>query len=202
MGADLHAFIEIDYSSGSGPPFSEDADARAFNTGEFFVRRHIPLFKSLGYEERDWDAPQPHRARGLPPNTSSHIFARYYHPILPSSNVSVRSGPLLPALPPVSEADADEWVKKGWSTLGFQWSWTYTVQGPVRSAQPTKRGVSRPDWHSPGWLSFEELRRVVVTVFTAENNAPVEVRAILQVMQLVETQLGSGRSRFVYWFDN
>lgn len=54
LGADIHAFVEVDHDA-TFPPLSPEDD-RAFNEGKFFVPNHYDLFDALG-DGRSYNIP-------------------------------------------------------------------------------------------------------------------------------------------------
>lgn len=57
------------------------------------------------------------------------------------------------------------------------------------------------DWHSPGWLTTDEFREVLMRyVMTYEEQPAVSYRTMLHVMEAYEKD--GEKCRVVFWFDN
>lgn len=189
MGTDIHAFVEIDYSRDS-EPFGENAAIRPFNGGEFFLWRNYDLFNALGdgrnyrFSEDEIEKHSRYPPRGLPSQCSYAVYNRYFH-LVDDGSYDSR---LEPSLPRISKEKADEWLRDGLSTLG----------PPNAKLQR----VSNPDWHSPSWLTLDEIYRSLAHFGLNINDVKPDFRIVVQTMKLFEEELGPGRTRLVFWFDN
>ena len=200
MGTNIQFFVEYDRDQSSAP-FSVAGSIQCLSIAHFLLQHDYALFDalaggrshSLGVTER----PPRFSPRGLPSPVSPQVYYRYYHIVddpdysdLPHDQLS--SWILL--LPTVTSATAAQWIENGWSTLA-----------PIEThalGRPRRRRVSDPDWHSAGWLSLSEIELSLQAHSISETTLQYDFIAVLAAMRALESHLGAGRARSVFWFSN
>lgn len=216
MGTSIHPFIEMDYSTDNPAPFCPAMDGRLevhpFNIGEFVVSNDYDLFDSLAFgrsiqiDGGRHDGKRPlFPARGLPANLSWNVTLRFYHVVIDDDYDSNRFDPALSvcfSLPPVTRETALEWVRQGKS----QWGNALRTQKFTRQKK-LELGfsydlISNPNWHTPSWLTLIEIERALENFEIATESIPGEFQAIIAAMKMLESHLGAGKTRLVFWFDS
>lgn len=209
MGTSIHPFIEYDIASDNPAPFclamDGTFDLRAFNTGEFFVFNDYELFDALAFgrsalipEGRHNKKRPLFRARGLPANLTREVALRFYHVVLDENYDKNRFDPrshYYGSLSAVSRVQAMEWVQAGKSQWGINIQWKLSKQSISFDL------VSNPTWHTPSWLTLEEISKSLQHFEFDIRSVPVEFHAIMEAMKALENHYGHGKSRLVFWFD-
>ena len=207
---DIHAFIEVDYST-KREPFQSAEEIKAINAGEFLFWQDVTVFNALG------DVHQYHfpcdetvqRAliapRGIPHQLSRDVLNRYSYVILEKGDVDEFNEQLSvssPVLGAVSPQQADQWVKDDFSCYLPGRAQRY--QGKFRIAD---KRVSAPDWHSASWLTLNEIiaslqaHGIILENYISSTKRP-QLGMLVDLMQQLEKQIGTERTRLVFWFDN
>ena len=180
MTTEIHAFIE--YHGGESEPFSEEGDVRSFNLGEFLVACDYALFDLLaGARSRTNNKGSSEvmfSPRGLPDNCSDSVFRRFSVVIDDQANRSKLEIPV----PVIAEPRRKSFVENA----------------ILVSSTDGERLFQNPNWHSISWLTFEELKLIC----EKHGRLNAEFSAIVAAMSCLETELGTGRTRLVFWFDN
>ncbi|MFI2437470.1 hypothetical protein [Streptomyces sp. NPDC018693] len=82
---------------------------------------------------------------------------------------------------------------------------------PEDASTPTRRAFDDPDWHSPSWISWAELKRADWDTRGSGEGAPTRREAALEhanwtpvwsVMRTLAGLYGGDNVRLVVWFDN
>lgn len=183
MGADIHAYVEYStFTTEDGEPYWE-------NLTKNFGSRDYYLFGLLA-GVRGPDEPV-FALRGIPEGRIGYDTADGYW---------TRVAPV--ADPQYAEWDgwtsqerAAEWVRRGFSE-------------PEYADDGTLRCVSGPNWHSPSWLTTDELAQVLGRYAAGAKShwpeskaeAPAEWKAILAAMRSFEAD--GCKARVIFWFDN
>jgi hypothetical protein len=103
-----------------------------------------------------------------------------------------------PVLPTITPPRADRWLEEGLSVEGPPLRMIRS--GGIRHRRPLRR-VSCPNWHCTSWLTLAEFRQAL-DHHGLLPGLKADIHALLAAMQALEEQLGAGRTRLVYWFDN
>jgi hypothetical protein len=208
MGTDIHAFIEYDATPDNLIPFRPASNGSMqitpFACGEIRVLRDYDLFDALAYGRsgrvRDGreDGKRPLIfPRGIPPGVTQAISQRYYHVVEDPEYSTDRYDPRnrwIGTLPPVAREKALEWVAQGFA----QWAPT---ERNARGELAWDR-ISNPNWHTASWLNLQEILMALEHFGIDVTRTSFEFQLVLQVMNLLETKYGPGRTRMVFWFDN
>jgi hypothetical protein len=203
MGVDIYLFVEVDWGR-ADQPFATGEEVRGFNLGEFFIwQSNLAMYYALGLgcctrcrRQRppdECDRPPLFPLRGLPPNIGNGVMSRYFH-IVDTQGYSTIFEPILPTVGP---EEAEQWVAAGASQDGPPLE---IARG--RRGWESLRRVSCPDWHCTNWLTLAEFRRALVHHGVRFVELGPCVHAIVAAMEAIESRLGMGRTRLVYWFDN
>jgi hypothetical protein len=200
MGTAIHTFVEYDATKGMDA-FREPGSIRPLNEGEFFVWRSPLLFHALGLKSEhliatDGVPPALIAPRGLPNVLSTAVYYRFYHVVqLPSYKDLVYDGlpTRSPILAPASAAEAEQWVKDGFSH--------YAAETKNAAGRPARPRVSHPYWHTPSWLFRDEILQAIHHCGLHEDRLSLEFQIILNAMVDLEEVLGEQRTRLVFWFD-
>ena len=198
MGISIHSFVEFDRNPKDNP-FGTHADVVAINSGEFYFPSEESLLKILGYPLNVEPHGSPSRSleprlRGLPDNSSQAVLRRFFHVVDDLGH----EHPFAPSLPTVSSAIADEWI-----------TCHHVPEGPPlevyrrerRGWENLRRGA-HPAWHSPSWLSLDEIQRSINRLGFRIDHFSLTFRVVLDLMQSMGDELGRQHTRLVYWFDN
>jgi hypothetical protein len=208
LGRDIHLFVE--YDPEGEPPFS-GASIQALADGPFSLPRDYQLFQCLAgaggsyflhtvatlTSKKVKDSADEARealveirssapliaARGLPNLHSEAVSEELFLPVREEGD----NGPWMHDWTP--RAQADEWVARGCSFyFGFD-------EG--------KNGcVSDPDAHTISYLLLSEIHESLRHHGINLREMSAEFQAVVAAMEVLETNLGTGRTRIVFWFDN
>lgn len=85
-----------------------------------------------------------------------------------------------------SVANAEKWHKNGCAI--------------ERNADGTIAKVEHPDWHTPSWVSADELEKAVAQSEQGYSKRSIAYRAVIAAMRSLEAE--GQQARFVFWFDN
>lgn len=200
VGTNIHFFVEYDRDRAT-TPFTLKGNIHSLSQTELLVQHDYALFDalaggrshSLGVAER----PPLFAPRGLPVLVSPQVFYRYYHIVdepaygdLPHDQLSSWVVPL----PTLTWDVAEKWIELGRSTLA-----------PMENhalGRPRRRRVSDPDWHTTSWLSLAEIVASLQAHGMSETTVQCDMAAHLSGMRSLESHLGVGRVRGVFWFSN
>lgn len=168
MGCDIHAFVEV----------REHGMWHCF--AELHLRRDYRLFNLIAGVRNDGDEQPSFEPRGFPGKSLSkggwcddvswRVKDKYTVIVAPDNEQADNT---------CSAKTAAKWVKSGSSE-----AWHKDAEGNVIR-------VSHPDWHTPTWLTTEEVGEIV------ERSNSTEIRGIYQMMKAL-----GGECRLVCWFDN
>jgi len=211
MGTDIHAFIEVDCSSGDRP-FESSYEIMSCTYGEFALPQNYRLFDALG-DGRSYQFPDDNsrkRAkvppRGIPLPLSRLVLNRYAHIIvnekMDATEITRSLNGLIPELRAVTETEAEKWVMDGVSEFIDDVEHRIFSEGKVSS-----RRVSNPDWHTASWLTLPEIEESLEYFDLALNRVDCKddlfaFTIVVDTMRYIEKSRGEGRTRLVFWFDN
>ncbi|MEM6468535.1 MAG: hypothetical protein AAF802_03120 [Planctomycetota bacterium] len=181
MGTDIHAFIE--YDLGEDIAFSDLGDVQSFNNGELFMRADYLLFDRLAGArahsvELEYCEEMMFQPRGLPEHCSDAVVRRFHVAIESRVNESMLEIPV-PLVPVAKQVE-------------------FLASAAPAILYDSDQLFPNPYWHSASWLTLAE----VMEVKDVHGDANPEFNAMLTLMQSLEHDLGFGRSRLVFWFDN
>lgn len=192
MGTDIHIYVEYDETG--DPPFSgvviEQTETerqvrgviKSFSEGQIYLSRDYRLFAALGGIKTD-EMPL-YIPRGLPKEFSEAVILDYYLPV-----VDIDEDDLWSNENHVQRQAAIRWVERGLSHF-------------IDSGLKPHGLVSKPDYHTPSWLTLIEIRQALVYKNIDTQTLPPDFQVLLVLMETLETHIGEGRTRLVFWFDN
>ncbi len=62
--------------------------------------------------------------------------------------------------------------------------------------------VLDPDYHTFGWLKLSELEKCIKAYNQVEKTIPMDIKILIEVLQVLVNYYGMDNVRFVFWFDN
>lgn len=88
----------------------------------------------------------------------------------------------------IERREAEEYIQKGFS---HYWHNDNTL-------------ISRPDWHTPSWLTLKEINQVLQHAQIEKESLARQFLIVIDLMEAIERwdRIGKNTSRFVFWFDN
>lgn len=195
MGADMH--LMVDYDTASKPTewgFLLSLQRRAvtpFKNSD----RVISLFETAISPPQDYrmfaalagvrahENEHPLIApRGFPDVSSSETFNEFHMCVVGDSERD-----LWPR--DIRQSCANELVDKGVARV---------VIPPGRSAA----WLTDPSFHSPGWLTHQEIVAALDHCGYERSDLSVEFRIVLSAMDMLDQEYGTDHTRLVFWFDN
>ncbi len=197
MGTDIHAFVEYAHFD-DGRSFSGTPESPARLLGSFNLLSDYDLFNALGDGRNSLMSPGDiaKRAlfppRGVPSDISLPVAREYYDLIvgrdLPSRWFWPRHGC-------VSLEEVRPRLKEGVTLYG-----TPIGRGTVVDGTRSWRVVAKAHWHTPSWLTLQEIRQSLDHHGLAEAQLRWDFRALMTC--LAEAQGNGNRQvRLVFWFD-
>ncbi|MEL6929281.1 MAG: hypothetical protein AAFO95_11675 [Cyanobacteria bacterium J06600_6] len=200
MGTDIHVFVEMDWSE-EKEAFVDREKIYAFNSGELSISRDYDLFNALAdgrschSNEEDIDRHCLYSRRGIPKHHSVAVGNRYFHLVDDYKYTNIMPE-LYPKLSNIGNEQANKYLKNGLSFLGEESEiWHEGI------CQKTRQ-ISHPHWHSCSWLTLIEIYRSLEHYDLDISELDFSFRIVLNIMTDLEKELGSGRTRLVFWFDN
>jgi hypothetical protein len=173
MGCDVHAYVEyVDFETHDHKDYWRCLIQDAGG-------RDYLLFSLLADCGRGSEQPVVPN-RGFPEGETSHTVFSSYHLLVVHDEYKGDEGYC-------SNRDADSWIA------------SHSSEEVIRNGH---RFVTRPDWHSPSWLTADELAQVIARRMFSGADYPYDVEwdAILAAMRALDER--GKRSRLVFWFDN
>lgn len=158
MGADIHAVVEVDYTS----------DHFVAPTGLAYLEwpRNTEFFKGLGAYDSASLVPQ----RGFPDRCSLMTARHYLVTICPDGTLSE-----LNLADAIEKSEAEECLATGEShTVSFVESGT--------------GGISNPDFSWPNWITFEEFETILDVFKSQEPDVRRQCEAAIAIMNEMRRQ--------------
>jgi hypothetical protein len=199
MGTDIHTFVE--YADDSGRrSFSGRPEEPAWLFGKFSLLRDYALFDALGDGRNSQMAPADigkralYPPRGIAPDLSLEAAREYYDLVVEAQTPHAGFWPKHGC---VSVSQAHDRVQKG-AHFG---SVVQTIHYGTTPPQ-TWHGVSKEFWHTPSWLTVEEVHQSLEHHRLSMTTLRWDFLAMLKSLSAIEEQIGRGQVRVVFWFDN
>jgi hypothetical protein len=194
MGTDIHSFVEY-ANTPSGESFRGESAHPACLFAEFSISRNYELFDALanarsgqlGEGQASKGALFP--PRGIPTDLSYRAAQSYFDLV---KDTAVNSS-FWPQEGLVSQYEAIGRINSGEAHGG-------TVLHPFGKSQMCQT-VSKPFWHTPSWLFPYEVD-AALQHFGLTGALHFDFRLLLEAMKMLEAEVGVGRVRLVFWFDN
>ncbi len=195
MGADMH--LMIDYDTASKPlkwgvylssqrravtPFSNSDHVRSLLETAISPPRDYRMFAALAGVRADENEHPLIVPRGFPGVSSSDTFNEFHLCVVSDSETDV--GPR-----DIRQSYTNELIDKGVARV---------VIPPGRSAA----WLTDPDFHTPGWLTCQEIIASLDHCGYERSELSVEFRIVLAAMDMLDQEYGTDHSRLVFWFDN
>jgi len=199
MGTDIHAFVE--YSDDRGRrAFTGRPEEPAWLFGKFSLLRDYALFDALGDGRNSQMPPEDvgerslYPPRGIPLDLSQETAWDYYDLVIEDQSPDAGFWPVHQH---ISANQAEERLRQGAHEGSVAQTMHYGTTRPRMW-----RAVSRAYWHTPSWLTLQEIH-----LSLEHHRLPLmacrwDFRALLQCVTAIEEQVGRGQVRLVFWFDN
>jgi hypothetical protein len=200
MGTDINAYAEYTRNH-EEPWFRGDPNRPALFFAEFSLSRDYALFDALGDGRNSQLASEDvgQRAlfppRGIPADLSLVVARQYYDLVIDSARPNAH---FWPAHGCVTVVEAEERVHRGHAHFGNVVQDTHYSRSPPR----TWKVVSKELWHTPSWLLLSEIHQAMRSHNISLTAVDWGFRVAVTCLSKIEDELGEGRVRLVFWFDD
>jgi hypothetical protein len=140
--------------------------------GEANIARDYKLFSALAFGDGSFTDNLPYPPRGLPSDHSLQVSNLFF--------VAADETEKLETKPETIAREWGDWALEQFLTFGL---------------------LPGPDWHTPSWLNFNELKEALAHAGLKIEEQSPEFRAAFAAMEVLAGAYDAEKVRLVFWFD-